>query len=191
MTSPSNEKPEPAPWTRLLRAAATPQVLVAALLLIAATGLVGPRQRRSSTPPPNIDVTRAQEQLTPQEVRLVLVDAAGLERTSNVRLQLPAGASQRLAAVMAALRDSLVQLGVWPAELPAPRVFVETFDRRKVAVVDMEVVTPIGVSVAQELAILRSLTATAEANGVAAVRFLRNGLPASTLLEHVAVPSSL
>ncbi|HRN17987.1 MAG TPA: hypothetical protein PLU66_02795, partial [Trueperaceae bacterium] len=100
MISPSNEKPEPAPWTRLLRAAATPQVLVAALLLIAAIGLVGPRQRRSSTPPPNIDVTRAQEQLTPQEVRLVLVDAAGLERTSNVRLQLPAGASQRLAAVM-------------------------------------------------------------------------------------------
>jgi len=191
VTAPGEQKQEPLPWVRLLRAAATPQVLVAALLLVAAIGLVGPRQRRSSTPPPDIDVTRAQEQLTPQDVRLVLVDATGLERTSTVRLPLPPGASQRMAAVMAVLRDSLLQLGVWPAELPAPRVFVETFDRRKVAVIDMRVEAPVGVSVAQELAILRSLTASAEANGVAAVRFLRNGLPTTTLLEHVAVPSSL
>ena len=191
MTSPSDQTKVRPAWERILKAAATPQVLVAGLLLVAAFGLVGPRQRRSTTPPPNIDLTRAEDQVTPQDVRLVLVDAAGLERSSTVRLPVPAGASQRMAAVMAALRDSLVQLDVWPADLAAPRVFVETFDRQKVAVVDMLVVTPVGVSVAQELAILRSLTATAEANGVVAVRFLRNGLPAPTLLEHVAVPSSL
>lgn len=177
-------------WRRLLRAAATPQALVGALLLLAAVAQLRPPSWRPS-PPPTFGGEPAKPDLSEQAVRLVLHDEAGLERNQRVDLALPRGASQRLAAVLGALRAELVRAGVWPEELPPPRVFVETLERRQVAVVDMLVPAPAPVSVAQELAILRSLVATAEANGAAAVRFLRDGRPAATLLGHVAVPTGL
>lgn len=121
----------------------------------------------------------------------MIVDESGLERSRTLLVAVPQGASQRLAAVLAVLRAELVQVGVWPSDLPAPRVFVDTFERQRVAIIDMLVPQPVGVSVAQELAMLRSLTATAEANGAELVRYLRDGQPTTTLLDHVAVPASL
>lgn len=183
-------KPQRASWLRLLRAIATPQVLVACLLVgVAIAQLGGPAGRPA--PLPNIAIDRTAPPLPEQDVRLVIVDAGGLERSRTLSLAVPQGDSQRLAAVLVALRGELVQAGVWPADLPAPRVFVDTFERQKVAIIDMLVPLPVGVSVAQELAMLRSMTATAVANGVASVRYLRDGQPATTLLEHVAVPASL
>lgn len=181
----------PTVWSRLLAAIATPQVLVAAVLALGALSLVRPNQWRPAGGQPVIDLTRPEPTLTQQDVRLVIVDAAGLERSRTSRMELPERPSRRLATIIAALREELVQEGVWPVDLPAPRVFVETFDRQRLAVIDMQVPTPVGVSVAQELALLRSLTSTAEANGVAGVRFLRDGEPTATLLGHVAVPASL
>lgn len=182
--------PRAAAWRRLLGAAATPQALVGALLLLAALAQLRPPQWRPG-PLPSIVTEPAVADLSGQEVRLVLHDEAGLERSQRLTLPLPPGASGRLAAVLAALRAELVLAGVWPEDLPVPRTFVETFERRQVAVIDVLVPTPVGVSVAQELAILRSIVATAEANGAAVVRFLRDGTPAGTLLGHVAVPAAL
>lgn len=178
-------------WLRVAGAIATPQVLVAGILALGALSLIRPQRQVSGAPQGIIERSGAGQELTAQDVRVVMVDEAGLERNRSVRLALPPGASQRLAAVMTALRDELAQEGVWPSDLPAPRVFVETIDRRTVAVIDMLVPAGAAVSVAQELALLRSLTATAEANGAVDVRFLRGGEPTGTLLEHVAVPAAL
>ena len=88
-------------------------------------------------------------------------------------------------------RRSLLAEGVWPEALPAPRAFMETIERRSVAVVDLRPPPDLGVSVAQERAIQRAIQGTAELAGAQAVVFLRHGAPAETLLGHVAVPSAL
>lgn len=176
---------------RLLKAAITPQVLVASLLLLAALGLLASGGRRAAPTAPVIDLGQRPPRTETEEVRLQLVDEKGLERGVTTQVPLPKDASLRLSAVLGALREELVTSGTWPAALPGPRVFIVEVEGRKVAVIDLRVPTGLGVSVGQELAIYRSLAATAEVNGAASVRFLRDGQPAATLLGHVAVPSGL
>lgn len=181
----------PALFRKLAAAVLTPQVLVALLLLVASVALfVGVR---SSPPPapPTVELDNAEDSLVAADVRLIMVDATGLEWQRSERVQSRPGATARLTAVMAALRDALVAEGVWPEELPAPRVFFETIERRSVAVVDMLPPDDVAVSVAVETALFRAISGTAEVNGAEAVVFLRHGAPATTLLGHVAVPSAL
>ncbi len=188
--SPKTRAPQPL-LMRLLRAFATPQFLSALLVLVATLLFLtyGPRGVRPERQ--NIDLGAPNNEASQRQVRLVLFDLSGNERSESVSLPLPPGAGAQLSGVLVALREALIGSGVWPEELAAPRVFVETIERRTVAVIDLMVPEPVPVSVAQEQALLTSLTATALANGVADVRFLRNGRPQDTLLEHVAVPSSL
>lgn len=176
---------------RLLRAFATPQFLTSLLVLLATILFLvyGPRGVRSERQ--TIDLGAPNNVASEKQVRLVLYDLSGAERNESVSLRLPPGDGAQLTGVLRALREALVASGVWPSELPAPRVFVETIERRKVAVIDLLAPEPVAVSVAQEYALLKSLTATAQANGASEVRFLRNGRPQEVLLEHVAVPSSL
>lgn len=176
---------------RLLRAAATPQVLVPLLLLTFALTLLLGAPRRPAPSPVTLQLQAPKPALSEQEVTIVVVDEVGLERATSLRMQLPPEGSQRLTAVLARLREASLQQGVWPAELPAPRAFVFSQGSGRVAVVDMLVPHPVGVSVQQESALLRSLQATAQRAGATEVRFLRNGLPTDTLLAHVAVPSAL
>lgn len=176
---------------RLLAALATPQVLVALLLTVGALGLLLSVPRPEAPPPVTIELGSTEEVLREGEATLVVVDEVGQERETTRTLPLPEGATARLTAVLAELRAASIMQGVWPAELPAPRVFLLPSGRGQVAVVDMQVPQPVGVSVEQESAILRSLVATAQRNGAGEVRFLRNGRPADTLLGHVAVASEL
>ena len=169
----------------------TPQVLVAALLLLAATALFFGGSSRPPPPPPTVELTSEDDALVTADVRLLMVDATGLEWQKSERVQSRPGASARMTAVIAALRESLVGEGVWPEALPAPIVFLETIERRSVAVIDMRPPDDIAVSVATESAIARAIRGTAEINGAEEVVFLRDGAPASTLLGHVAVPNSL
>ncbi|HEX7000400.1 MAG TPA: hypothetical protein VF164_01770 [Trueperaceae bacterium] len=178
-------------WRKLAAAALTPQVLVMLLLLVAATALLVGMRREPLPPPPTVELTSGDEALVPVDVRLVMVDATGLEWQKSERVQSRPGASARLTAVMAALRESLIDEGVWPEALPAPQVFFETIERRSVAVIDMRPPDDIAVSVATESAIARALRGTAEVNGADEVVFLKDGSPAQTLLGHVAVPNSL
>lgn len=176
---------------RLFLAVATPQVLCALLLLVGTLALLLSVPRNAPPPRVSIDLSAPSAPLRDQKVRLVVVDEVGQERVREVSLALPEGAAGRIGRVLTALRDASMQQGVWPAELPAPAVFVRGEGRSAVAVIDMQLDGPVGVGVEQELALLRSLTATALQNGVAEVRFLRNGRPTDTLLGHVAVPSAL
>lgn len=190
----ADRPPPPTPkqlLPRLLRAFATPQFLTSLLLLLATVLFLayGPRGVRSERQ--TIDLGAPTNVATEKQVRLVLFDLSGAERSESVTLRLPPGDGAQMAGVLVALREELVASGVWPSQLPAPRVFVATIERRKVAVIDLVPPEPVAVSVAQEYALLKALTATAQANGVSEVRFLRNGRPQEVLLEHVAVPSSL
>lgn len=176
---------------RLFRALLTPQVIVAALLLVAAVALLLGVDVLEPREPPTVDLVTTEETLTAVDVRLVLVDLAGLEWQRSARISAPESVPGRLEAVLGALRESLMEEGVWPAGLAAPTVFLETFDRASVAIIDLHPGDDVAVSVVQEMALLRALTGTAQANGADEVRFLRDGRATATLLGHVAVPSSL
>lgn len=177
--------------SRLLRALLTPQVLVACLLLIAALALLLSVDVLQPGDPPTVELVAAEEALSQVDVRLVLVDQEGLEWQRSERIAAPDSVPGRLEAVLASLRLALLEVGVWPDGLPAPTVFLETFDRVDVAVIDLQPSDEVAVSVVQELALVRALTGTAEANGADSVRFLRDGRATATLLGHVAVPSAL
>jgi len=172
---------------RLLVALARPQVLVALLLLIAALGLALSVPRREPPPRAVIDLEVPSPTLREKQVTVVVVDELGLERERSVTLPLPEGDTARLTAVFAELRQLSFEQGVWPAALPVPRLFVSG----TTLVVDVRVPEPVGVSVEQESALLRSLVGTAQRNGMAQVVFLRDGRPTDTLLGHVAVASEL
>lgn len=175
----------------LTAAVLTPQVLVAALLVIGASALLSSVPQTRPGPAPVVDLTSADDLLTTQDVRLVLVDAAGLEWQRDASIEAPTDPPRRFAAVLGALREALLAEGVWPAGLPTPDVFVETFDREVVAVVDVAAGGVIEVSVAQEQALVRAIDATASANGIDSVKYLRGGQRTETFLGHVAVPSGL
>ena len=169
----------------------TPHVMVALLLLLAASALYVGVRPAPLAEPPTVELASEDDSLVQADVRLVMVDATGLEWQKSERVRSGPGASERLTAVMAALRESLLGEGVWPEALPAPQVFFETIERRSVAVVNVRPPDDISVSVATESAIARAIRGTAEVNGADDVVFLRNGAPAATLLGHVAVPNSL
>ena len=176
---------------KLLAAALTPHVLAAALAFASALVVFLSTRPPELPPPPTVEVTGGADGTVPADVRLLLVDETGLEWQRAGRVQSPPGASARLTAVLAALREALLEEGVWPGELPAPRAFLETIERRRVAVVDLDPPPGLGVSVARERAIMRAIVGTAELAAADAVVFLRRGEPAETLLGHVAVPSAL
>lgn len=177
--------------TRVLEATFTPHVLAVLLVFIASIALLVSSAERKAMPAADVDVTPPGPPASIEDVRLVLVDDAGLEWSRVVPVALPERGSTRMAAIVEALRAALVEEDLWPSALPTPRVFVETFDRRRVAVIDVAMPRPVGVTVARERALLRALIATVEANGADEVRFLREGRPTETLLGHVAVPSAL
>lgn len=176
---------------KLVAALLTPQVLVAALLLMGALGLVFSVERVDAPPPPTVDLSQVEPATVGFEARLVLVDDAQLEWQRVVRIESPDSPPQRLGAVLAELRQALLAESLWPAALPAPLVYLETIDRAVYAVLDIRTPESVSVSVARERALLRAITATVQANGVSEVRFLRDGRPAETLLGHVAVRSAL
>lgn len=176
---------------KLVAALLTPQVLVAALLLIAALGLAFSVDRVEVPPPPIVDLSQVEPDSVGFEARLVLVDDAQLEWQRVVSIESPTSPPARLAAVLVELRQALIAENLWPAALPAPLVYLETIDRAVYAVLDIRAPEGVSVSVARERALLRAITATVQANGVAEVRFLRDGRPTDTLLGHVAVRSAL
>jgi len=176
---------------RLVDALLTPQVLVAVLLAVAAIALYASVNVPQLPPPPVVDLTSAADLLTTQDVRLVLVDAAGLEWQRDANIAAPTDAPRRFEAILGALRDALLEEGVWPLGLPTPSAFVEVIGRETVAVIDIPAGGVVAVSVAQERALVRAIDATAAANGIDTVRYLRGGQQTDTLLGHVAVPSAL
>jgi hypothetical protein len=170
---------------------AAPQLLIAGFaLVLAVTYALTGGQPRPATPP-----SMGTGDTPPQvvvEVRFVVVDAQGLERPGFADVPLTGGddASARLTAALGALREDLIARGVWPATVAAPAGFVIDLDRRRVAVVDMPAPpADLQIDVARELAVVRSVVATAR-GAVAAdeVRVTVAGEERPSLWGKVALP---
>ena len=167
-----------------------PQVLIAALLVLAAL-VYALRAPPVPGAPPTVALQPAEtEPLPPVEVELVLAEPGELERVMFVPARLPEDAAGRLEAVFAALRMELVDAGVWPEEVPAPTVFLQRVGGDDVAVLDFTVPDGVTRDVEAELRLVRSIEATADRHD-ATVRYLVNGSATATLLGHVGVPSTL
>jgi len=127
------------------------------------------------------------------EAAYLVVDARGLERPGFAEVALPVAASEesaRLGASLLALRDDLVEAGVWPALLPAARGVVLEVDRRRIALLDLPPL-PAGmnVDIASELMVVRSLQATAQRVARAdVVRMTVAGEEALSLWGAIALP---
>jgi len=176
-------------WRRF----ATPYVAVATVIFLASlVFFLGGRGAHVANPRP-VDVRPTQEapQGKSQEVRLELVDPTGLARPDFVTLTLPSDPAARLQTVLGALRNAMEQAGSWPQGLETPEVYMQQVNRQQVAVLDMRESAPVSVGVGEELQLLHSIRQTVLNNGADAVRFLRDGQPAHTLLGHVAVDSAL
>lgn len=171
---------------------AKPHVLLALLLLMAsAMFAVRGGGLRTAQPEPVETGAASLGTGVQAEVRLLLVDADGLQRPRFETVRLPQDDTGRVTSIVAALRGVLISTDVWPDGLPAPTVFAQRIDGKTVAVLDLRPSPGVAVSVGQELQLLRSIEGTVLGNGVDEVRFLRDGQPTTTLLGHVAVRSAL
>ena len=168
----------------------SPQVLVAALLLLAAIQFA---LRAPQGPPPPPSVTLPSEPTEPVaavEVELAVVEDGGLERVLFREVPLPEADAARYEAIFGGLRAELLEAGWWPEEVPAPRAFLQRIAGRDVVVLDLSVPSGVSVDASTEWRLVQSINATA-ARHDADVRFLKNGAAAETLFGHVAVTSDL
>lgn len=175
-----------------VRTLASPHVLVAALLLIAAAVyyLVSAPPRVGPAP----EVTAAEPQApatASREVELRLADADGEVASEAVTLTVRDDRGAAWEAIAAAVRQQLVDAEVWPEAVPAPRVFALEVDGQPTAVVDVVGAEEVAMDVADEERVLRSLRETLEAAGAARIAILRNGAAAPTPLGHVRTPADL
>ena len=176
----------------LLRVLMTPQILVSTFLLISSLAYLFSGLQRDA-PPSLIPKTSslASVERAVQEVRLVVIDGSGLERSSLVPIDLPTADSLRLEGILGALRDAMIEVGVWPEVLAVPKAFVQRVDLLLVAVLDFDVESGLGLDVETEEILYRSISKTVLSNGLEHLLILRSGRPAETFLGHVAIPSSL
>lgn len=171
---------------------ASPHVLVAALLVIAAAAYY-----LASAPPrvgPAPEVSAAEPAAPPtesREVELHLADADGEVASETVTVNVRDDRGAAWEALVAALRERLVEAEVWPEALPAPRVFALEIDGRPTAVVDVVGAEEVAMDVADEERVLRSLRETLGAAGAARIAVLRNGAAVPTPLGHVGAPADL
>lgn len=168
----------------------SPQVIVAALLFLAALTFAVQSPVRPGAPPTvELDLDRTDTTVA-EEIELAVVEPGGLERVVFVEVAVPSDEGGRYEAIFAALREQLIAAEVWPKVVPEPRIFVQQLGGRTVLVVDFDVPPGVATDVASELRVVDSIAATASRHG-ADVRYLVNGRSAETLLGHVAVPSGL
>lgn len=171
-------------WWRIL---ARPHVLLAAFFLILAF-LFFVRTVSTRGPERTVVQVRTETETLPEStVQLTLQVPGGEPYQHSVQAAIPTEPSERLHAVLALLRERLVDLDVWPEALPTPLVFVETIERQPTAVLSFSVPTGLAVSLAVELVLYHAIEKTALANGAARLVVLQDGEPTGVFLSHVAV----
>jgi hypothetical protein len=166
-----------------------PQVLLALLALGAAlpylVGAFGSRPGEAALPPLG---EGGDDPLREVEMPLVIVGTDGAVRSAFATVRSADHETARLRATLEALRDVLVEEGVWPAAVGAPSAIAYDANRRRIVVVDVAVAASVVTSVAEEWAALRSLVETMRAAGADEVRVIVDGAPAATLWGAVALP---
>jgi hypothetical protein len=165
-----------------------PQVLIA--LVLAGTALP---YLLTSTARPRVDVAlptleeAGDPALRAFEMPIVLVGSDGVPRASTVTVESADFEGERYRATLAALREALVEEGLWPDAVPPPAVMTYSVERRRVAVVDVRPGGAVVATVSQEWAVYRSLVETLRSLGADDVVVVVDGAPADTLFGHVAL----
>lgn len=168
-----------------------PQVVAAALLLLAAAIFAALPRGPERPEPPIVDLDAlAAPPIVSAEFRLVLIDRDGLEWPRFVQARFPDSDLGRLDAVLAALRTELVPEGAWPRTGDVPTVFVGEVGVRRFAVLDFGPGFD-GLEVATERQLLSSLVATLRVEGIDTVRLLREGVSLPAPFGHLTVAGPL
>jgi hypothetical protein len=168
-----------------------PQVVAAALALLLAALFVAVPSGPSRPPPPSVDLEGGSAPpIVSGEVRLVLIDGAGLQRPRFVTARYPDSDQGRLEAVLSALRSELIIDRVWPPEGAPPTLFLGEIGVRRFAVLDFG--EGFGaLDIAAERQLIASLLATLRVEGIEEVRVLRDGGPDPAPFGHLALPAPL
>lgn len=168
-----------------------PQVVAAALALFAAALFAAFPSGPERPPAPNVDLAASSTPaIVTGELRLVLIDGAGLERPRFVEARYRDSDQGRLEAVLDALRTELLRDGVWPAEGSAPTLFLGDVGVRRFAVLDFGSGFE-GLEVATERQLIESLAATLRSEGIDAVRLLRGGVSRPAPFGHLTLDGAL
>ena len=170
-------------WTR-------PQVLVAALLLAGATAFFVVSRPPDVGPAPELELPDASgETAVLREVTLFRV-ADGVATPLLREVPVPEDPSARTEALLAALRDALIETGDWPADLPTPSVFTLRIERDDAVVLDVPE-HDVVLDVASERTVIASLERTLIEQGVERIAYLRGGQAVDAWLGDVLTPSTL
>lgn len=169
---------------------ARPQVVLAALVLLIATGFAWWARPPGTTPPPSPEPVEA---TVPRvEFRDVTVYAVrdGVATPILLEVAAPEGASARLQAVVDGLRGALIETGEWPDALPSPHVFALRVERDDAAVLDLPA-HEARIDVATERTLIGSIERTLGEQGVERIAYLVDGVARDAWLGNILTPTSL
>lgn len=167
----------------------SPQVLLPALALLAASAYLLRSGPPELPPPPELRAAVDEEVVELLEVVVYRVD----DQLARPIVREIAGADDpglRMQRIVDEVRTVMVEAGVWPQELPAPRAFMLEVEREMVVVLDMPE-HDARLDVALERGIVDSLERTLLEQGVERIAYLRGGRAVEAWLGGLSVPSSL
>ena len=170
-----------------------PSTILGGLVFLLGVGaLAGSLVARPVPAPPLVTFSHEEGGELPRVRGIVsVVEPGGLERQLSVDAPAYQAANLRLQALYAELRTLLIEEGLWPEVLSAPRVFVYPLPRGEVAVLDFALEAPAALTVAEEWRLYLSLEQTARRQGIGEIRVLVNGRASDTFLGHIALRDSL
>lgn len=175
-----------------LRAAYHPATFIGLLILLGGIASLRAVPARQSVTRVTVSIETPTVADDPtEEVQLVLIGDGGVERTRFVALPAASDSASQLNRLTAALREVMLAEGTWPAELPAPQVFLVERGSVKLAVLNFTLTRQPNVTIAQEQQLYASLAATLQRHGVGEMRILINGHPSPVFLNHLALRRSL
>jgi hypothetical protein len=166
-------------------------VVASALVLLLSALFVAIPSGPSRPAPPSVDLEGGDAlPIVTGEIRLVLIDAAGLQRPRFVSVRYPDSDQGRIEAVLNALRVELTIERVWPPDGSTPTVFLGEIGVRSFAVLDFGAGFD-ALDIGAERQLVASLLATLRVEGIDEVRVLRGGAPIPAPFGHLALPGTL
>lgn len=178
-----------------------PQLIVSALLFVAVLALALDRPAPVALPDLRLAPSDGSAEARPETRTVTLVVSVPDRRSGELartrertELELPRREPERAEAILAALRERMLDEGAWPRDLAPPDAFVRALPGLGSGQAWVVVLPATGgedASVATERALADALEATARANGASRVAFVSPGRAAGTLLGRIAVPNSL
>lgn len=170
----------------------SPWVLLGALAVLASVVtliLVEPPAAVTPAALPTFEGDADASDVQEQTVAALYIVAGNIERIMEADVP-AASLTVRLNDTAEALHAELVRQGVWPSDVPAPRIFIVNLGRDATVVLDvMPTLWPLPVELEQDL--IASYERTLTEAGAAEVAYLQDGRATGRWLGHLAVNADL